>query len=131
MPADSTIRRPTDRRSASRYRHRVRSNTFRYAGSRAGFGVARLFGDRIELMSFELLGPRVRRIYLDSITHMDYHPLQDGGNLGLYLDSGEELHLCMRQAHVWREFYENWLRYDVLPSAKLMPDTEEALTVSG
>src|SRR5690554_5498561 len=84
MPADSTIRRPTDRRSASRYRHRVRSNTFRYAGSRAGFGVAHLFGDRIELMSFELLGPRVRRIYLDSITHLDYHPLQDGGNLGLY-----------------------------------------------
>lgn len=113
--------------------HRVRllSSYFRYADHRMLFGVARLFGDRIELASWELTGRKTRSIKLEHIAEMDYHLLKDGSNLSLVLDSGEVLNLRLPEAHVWREFFENWLRYDILPSAKLMGDADKALTLSG
>ena len=106
-------------------------SSFRYAQDRLRFGIASLYADRIELSSWGLLGPRREVVRLDAIAQMDYHPLREGSNLSLFLDTGEEVHLCVDQAHVWRESYENWLRYDVLPSAKLLDDAVEALAVSG
>jgi len=113
--------------------HQVRllSGHFRYAGRLTLFGVARLFGDRIELTNWGITGPRRRRIHLEDITEMDYHPLSEGSNLSIGLGTGEQVHLRLDNAHVWRDYYENWLRYDVLPSAKLIADPEEALTRSG
>ena len=62
---------------------------------------------------------------------MDYHPLKEDSNLTLYLDDGEEIAIRVQEAHRWREYYENWLRYDVLPSAKLLGGTEQAAAVAG
>ncbi len=110
---------------------RLMATGFREAAHPLRFGMARLFGDRIELTSYRVLGPRTRRIRLDRIAQMDYHPLREGSNLSLYLVDGEVLHLRVGKAHAWRAFFENWLRYDVLPSAKLLRDPGEALAVSG
>jgi hypothetical protein len=120
-------------RSGPPFEHRVRllSSRFRFADRRVLFGTARLYGDRIELASWNLHGRRQRRIPLDAIVHLDYHALSGGSNLSLYLETGEELHLQVEDAHVWREYFENWLRYNVLPSAKLLDDSDEAFTLSG
>lgn len=113
--------------------HRVQllASRFRYAGRKALFGKARLYGDRIELASWHLLGLQTRSIQLDHVAHMDYHHLRNGSNLSVYLDDGEVLELELEEAHVWRQYFENWLWYEVLPSAKLTGEAEEALALSG
>ncbi len=110
----------------------LRSNRFRYAGRRTPFGRAYLYGDRIELHHWTWRGRAVRRIPLAQILDLDYHPLDGQGNLTLELEPGRTLHLVLDEAHRWREYFEQWLSYAVLPSAKLLgSDGDQAASVSG
>lgn len=117
-----------------RYAHRVPMLTtrFRYANQGVLSGKARFYGDRIELTGWFADGRHGHRcIRLDEIASMTYHPLQDDANLTLHLMGGGVLRLHVRQAHLWRERYENWVRYDVLPSAKLLSGMDEVIALAG
>lgn len=131
MPRLSPRQRPD--RSRPKHGHRVRllASRFRYARRHHLFGVARLYGDRIELRSWDLHGPRRQVVWLENVAQMDYHPLDDTGNVAIVLTSGEAVNLRLEKAHLWREYFENWLRYAVLPSAKLVDEADEALAISG
>lgn len=107
------------------------SSHFRYAHKRLFFGKARLFADRIELAGWSASGYHFRCLPLVRLVDMDYHPLTDDANLTLYLDDGEEISIRVQEAHRWREFYENWLRYEVLASAKLLGGPEQVTAVAG
>lgn len=108
------------------------SNRFSYVGRHTLFGRASLFGDRIELRHWTWRGRCTRRILLTQILAMDYHPLDGSGNLTLVLETDEVLQLTLDEAHRWREHFEQWLSYAVLPSAKLMGgDRDKAATLSG
>lgn len=133
MPAREQQVRDTTRYPGRPFRHRVclLSSPFRYADRGGHFGRARLYGDRIELAAWHLYGRRTRVLPLDRVVELDYHPLREGSNVTVQLDDGETLPLRLDRAHVWREQFEHWLRYDVLPSAKLLQDPEEALTLAG
>ena len=109
----------------------VLSSHFRYAHKRLFFGKARLFADRIELMGWSRSGHHFRCIPLARLVEMDYHSLADDSNLTLHLDDGEEIAIRVKEAHRWREFFENWLRYEVLPSAKMVGGPEQAAALAG
>jgi hypothetical protein len=115
------------------YANRVRllSSRFRYADQSGLCGQARLYPDRIELTTWHLHGRETRVVRLTSVTFVDYHALERGSNLSLYLESGETLCLNVKKAHLWRHYFENWLRYTVLASAKLVSGQDEALALSG
>ncbi len=120
-------------RKRSRFNHKVAllSKRFRYANRRTMLGQARLFGDRIELIVWGLLGRRKCVIPLVRILELNYHPLDNDNNLSIYLDTDEVIHLRMEDAHLWREHYERWLSYHVLASAKIMSEQEKASAISG
>lgn len=120
-----------DRRPVARHRVQLFSSSFRYARDLTLYGHAKLFGDRIELYSVGIHGLRRRRIGLDRVAEMDYHPLRDGSNLTLTLESGEVIDVKLENAHLWREFFEQWVHYSVLPSAKLLGGPAEVLDISG
>ncbi|HMB93693.1 MAG TPA: hypothetical protein VKP65_22770 [Rhodothermales bacterium] len=107
------------------------SSHFRYAHKRLFFGRARLFADRIELAGWSASGYHFRCLPLARMVDVDYHPLKEDSNLTFYLDDGEEISIRVQEAHRWRECYENWLRYEVLPSAKLIGGPEQAAAVAG
>ncbi|ARA92364.1 MAG: hypothetical protein D6685_01430 [Bacteroidetes bacterium] len=135
-PANPSSARSRPRRSGGDARLAshllLRSNRFRYAGRRTPFGRAYLYGDRIELHHWTWRGRCVRRIPLTQILDLDYHPLDGRGNLSLELERGGTLHLVLDEAHRWREHFEQWLSYTVLPSAKLLgPEGDQAASVSG
>ena len=115
------------------YRHRVPllERRFSYAHRPLVFGHLTLYGDRIELAGWTLRGRQRRSIPLDEIVEMDYHPLREGGNLSMRLASAETLDLNVEEAHLLRETFENWLRYSVLPSAKLLGSQDQATAVAG
>lgn len=108
----------------------VLDNRFRYPKRPMLFGRARLFGDRIELTGWDRHGRHHRCIPLGLVTSVDYHPLQNHANLTLHLATGDAVPLNIDEAHRWREMYENWLRYAVLPSAKLL-GTPQATDLAG
>lgn len=107
------------------------ASRFRYAHKRLFIGKARFFGDRIELVGWSASGHEFRCIPLARLVDMDYHPLQDDANLTLHLDDEEVIAIRVQEAHLWREAYENWLRYEVLPSAKLLGGSEQAAALAG
>ena len=105
---------------------------FRYANHSVFSGTARFFGDRSELTGWLADGHYGHRcIRLDEIASMTYHPLKDDANLTLHLMGGKVLRLNVQQAHLWRERYENWVRYDVLPSAKMLSSMDEVIALAG
>ena len=112
----------------ARYRHHVEvlANRFRYPNRSLLFGRARLFGDRIELSGWGLHGRHRQCIPLGLISTLDYHPLEDDANLTLYLATGDAVPLHIDEAHRWRETFEHWFEYAVLPSAKLLDDRQAA-----
>ena len=125
-----------DRRGGSnRHKRTARvpllSSRFRYARHPLRCGVARFYADRLELQSLHFNGFRRRTVLLISILDMDYHPLAEGANLTLHLDSDETISLHIKEAHLWREAFENWLNYQVLASAKLLGGPEKASSMSG
>lgn len=127
-PSNASVKRHRD---AYRPRIRLLSSSFRYAQAPRLLGQARLYCDRIELLEWHLYGPRRRTLWLDDIADLDYHPLEAGANLVLTLISGETLALRMREAHLWREQFENWLSYRLLASAKVIRDVEQVAALAG
>lgn len=132
----STGRRPSGRSGAGVQRGTSRvlilKSRFRYAGRATHFGHALLYGDRLELVHWTWKGRCARSIPLAQILDVDYHPVDADGNLRLVLEGDEVLGLEVETAHQWREHFERWFRYAVLPSAKLMgPDTDKAASMSG
>ena len=109
----------------------VFQSSFRPAGRSTFCGKAKLFGDRIELHTWGLTGHRKKVVHLTRVAHVDYHPLEKGSNLSFFLEDGARVDLNIDEAHQWREHFENWVRYAVLPSAKLVNGPEEALGLSG
>jgi hypothetical protein len=134
-----TARIPTrERRQAppaagTGYRHKVPllSARLRYANRHLLYGQARLYGDRIELVGWSLGGRSKESIPLTRIVHVDYHPLREGSNLSVFLDDDRVLHLCVEEAHRWRQTYESWLSYHVLASAKVIGEQEKASAIAG
>lgn len=114
------------------YDHRlpILVRPFRYAGRRTLFGRAHLFGDRIELRAWTTTGRKVRRVALDDVLEVGYHPLERGSNLTLFVEDGEPLDLYVEDAHLMREMLEGWLGYQVLASAKLL-SADEAAAMAG
>jgi hypothetical protein len=65
------------------------------------------------------------------VADVTYHPLVDGANLAITLDSAEVVHLHIEEAHRWREVFEHWLEYAVLPSAKFTSSLDEIAALAG
>ncbi len=107
------------------------SSRFRMPHRHVSLGRARLYGDRIDLRGWGLRGRYRRRIPLSHVASFEYHGLEAGANLSIYLVNGDQMHLHVKEAHRWRERFEQWLEYDVLPSAKLVGNTEEAAAIAG
>lgn len=122
-----------DRTPGRRYDHKIAllSSRFRLANDIVLRGRARLYGDRIELEGWHSTGWFKQRIPLVCIIEMNYHHLDATGNLSVLLDDGQELHLIVEQAHAWRQAFENWLKYHVLASAKIMQDREQVTSIAG
>lgn len=95
------------------------------------FGRARLYPNHIELTHWDVRGWHRRHLPLPCVVQVDYHPLIGGANLSITLDTGEELHLHVEKAHRWREVFEHWLEYAVLPSAKLASSLDEVAALAG
>ena len=104
---------------------------FRIPGRRFVRSRARLFGDRIELEGWTLRGRFYRCLRLASIAHLESHANADDPHLTLFLENEEVLHLYMDDAFKWRALFENWVRYDVLPSAKLVGGVDQAAALAG
>ncbi len=117
----------------TRFRHKIPLHTsrFRFADRFSLLGKARFFPDRIELSAWSLCGRLARTLALVRIVHFEYHPLEEGSNITVYLDSGEVVRLYVDEAHLWRETFENWLSYHVLASAKVMDGYEKACSMAG
>ena len=130
---ERTDTRRHDGRTSSTFVHRVPLVTkrFRYADRSVVYGQAQLFGDRIELRGWQLLGRFTKQIPLEQVVDVSYHPLNEDGNLQMTLDDGEEVKLVMQDAHEWRQHFENWLSYNVLASARLMSERDQARAISG
>lgn len=115
------------------YAHNVAliASRFHFPRRRVLFGKARLFGDRIELEGWQL-GRRYRRcIPLAEIAHLESYAHEKNAHLTLFLDSDEVVILYMKDAFLWRTLFENWMEYDVLPSARLMQNVEAAAALAG
>ncbi|HET6568799.1 MAG TPA: hypothetical protein VFG50_12605 [Rhodothermales bacterium] len=122
-----------ERGTVSRYSHKVAllSCRFRLVDRTIFRGLARLFGDRIELEGWTWTGRFRRSIALARIAEMNYHPLDATGNLSLVIDEGTELNLVVEDAHRWRQAFEDWLRYHVLASAKFLQEKELVSAIAG
>ena len=92
---------------------------------------AQLFGDRIEVSGWSLHGRYHRCISLGRIAHLESFAYHEHPHLTLFLDTDEVVILYMEDAFLWRSFFENWMRYDVLPSAKLVGEMEQAAALAG
>lgn len=119
------------KRRAFQHRVPLLTRPFRYASRRALYGRARIFGDRIELDEWGLLGFNRQAIPLESIAELNYHPLANGSNLTLVLENEEVIELRVEDAHLWREAFEHWISYRVLASAKFVGSPEAAADLSG
>ena len=115
------------------HRHRIPllSKKFRFADQHVFCGYARFFGDRIDLDGWRLTGRVQRRIPLARVVDIQYHPLDETGNLMVMLDDGEEVQLVVEDAHRWRLAFEGWLSYHVLASAKVLPERHLADAIAG
>lgn len=128
-----TERAPACRLGDGTHRHHVAliASRFHFAHRRVFAGRARLFGDRIELTGWRLTGRYRRCIALQDIALLESYAHEKKAHLTLFLESDEVLILYMKDAFLWRALFENWVRYDVLPSAKLIHDVDEAAAVAG
>ena len=114
------------------FRHHVPviASRFRPAGQRLFWGRGRMFGDRIELTGWSPAGHYHRCIPLAEIGHLESSAHQEPAHLTLFLTTDEKLILYMKDAFLWRTLFENWLRYDTLPSARLIDD-QKATALAG
>ncbi len=115
------------------FEHRVPlvSKRFRFADRSVLYGHAQLFGDRVELSGWRLLGRFNMQIPIDEVVDVEYHPLDQNGNLCLTLEDGSEMKLVVQDAHEWRQHFQSWLSYSVLASARLMRERDAATALSG
>ena len=104
---------------------------FRFANRSSFFGHAHFYADRVELEYWTWTGRKRRRLTLESVMDLEYRKQPDGANLSFLMESGKEYRLFVTDAHLWREYYENWISYQVLASAKFLEGPDQAASISG
>lgn len=127
----SNRRRTDDGHHHLRSRVLLLESRFQYAHRCSVLGRAKLFASHIELTHWDVHGWHRRRIPLTHVAEVNYHELVDNANLSITLDTAEQVDLHIEHAHRWREVFEHWLEYAVLPSAKLARSLDEVAALAG
>lgn len=131
MPYAKTRRKDDGCHPHLRSRVLLLESRFQYAHRCSVLGRARLFASHIELTHWDVHGWHRRHIPLTHVAEVNYHALADNANLSVTLDTTEQVHLNIEEAHRWREVFEHWLEYAVLPSAKLTRSLDEVAALAG